>query len=343
MPEFNYSAFFRRIQDLKQLQIRAEDVSWVEKHHTPDRAYETVLYLGCNILRTPHIAKQVIDVFTHLGIDFIPVGGVQFCCGIVWDKFDGPKKGSQVSDRTVGRLESYQPKRVVMWCPSCNVHFKDVIIGRDSRQPQFEITHTTQFLAEMAQRGEIAWDRAVSGKVALHTHVGRTGMKRDSGGPSGTGRPRPPSWARFLVLNCSTNFSPHRSWTTTAVRPACVCRHNAFRLFGLTWSARSRVRARRTPWQPSHTPVIASGATSATLVLPSAITSPSLPKPWGLKPSTISSAISRRPPIWKTSWIVRVTPGSRTASAGSRPETWRPSTSRTAPWPRRPRDTEQVW
>ena len=78
MAEFNYSAFFRRIQDLKQLQIKAEDVSWVEKHHPPDRTYETVLYLGCNILRTPHIAKQVIDVFTHLGIDFIPVGGVQF-------------------------------------------------------------------------------------------------------------------------------------------------------------------------------------------------------------------------------------------------------------------------
>ena len=175
MAEFNYSAFFRRIQDLKQLQIRAEDVSWVEKHQTPDRAYDTVLYLGCNILRTPHIAKQVIDVFTHLGIDFIPVGGVQFCCGIVWDKFDGPKRGGQVSDRTVERLESYQPKQVVMWCPSCNVHFKDVVIGRDSRHPQFEITHTTQFLAGMVRRGEIAWERAVSGKVALHTHVGRTG------------------------------------------------------------------------------------------------------------------------------------------------------------------------
>ena len=32
MAEFNYSAFFRRIQDLKQLQIKAEDVSWIEKH-----------------------------------------------------------------------------------------------------------------------------------------------------------------------------------------------------------------------------------------------------------------------------------------------------------------------
>ncbi len=175
MPDFNYAAFFRRLQDLKQLQIKAEEVSWIEKHQAPDRTYDTVLYLGCNILRTPHIAKQVIAVFTHLGLDFIPVGGVQFCCGIVWDKFDGPKKGSQVSDRTVGRLESYQPKQVVMWCPSCNVHFKDIVIGRDSRQPQFEITHTTKFLSDMVQRGEIAWKQSVPSKVALHTHVGRTG------------------------------------------------------------------------------------------------------------------------------------------------------------------------
>ena len=138
----------------------------------PDRAYDTVLYLGCNILRTPHIAKQVIDVFTHLEIDFIPVGGVHFCCGIVWDKFDGPKKGCQVSDRTVGSLESYQPKQVVMWCPSCNVHFKDIVIGRDDRQPQFKIAHTTEFLAEMVQRGKISWKQSVPGKVALHSHVG---------------------------------------------------------------------------------------------------------------------------------------------------------------------------
>ena len=175
MPDFNYATFFRRLQDLKRLQIKANDVSWLEQHRKPDRAYDTVLYLGCNILRTPHIAKQVVDVFTHLKLDFIAVGGVQFCCGIVWDKFDGPKKGSQVSDRTVTRLEDYQPKQVVMWCPSCNVHFKDVVIGRDDRQPAFAITHTPQFLAEMAKRGALPWKQAVPCKVALHTHVGRTG------------------------------------------------------------------------------------------------------------------------------------------------------------------------
>jgi len=174
MSDFDYAAFFRRLQDLKKLQIKADDVSWLEHHRPPDRAYDTVLYLGCNILRTPHIARQVVDVFTHLKLDFVAVGGVHFCCGIVHDKFDGPKKGGQVSDRSVARLEDYQPRQVVMWCPSCNVHFKDIVIGRDERTPQFSITHTPQFLAELSERGELPWQQTVPCKVVLHTHVGRT-------------------------------------------------------------------------------------------------------------------------------------------------------------------------
>lgn len=175
MADFDYGAFFGRLQDLKRLQIGADEISWVERHRPSDRAYDTVLYLGCNILRTPHIAKQVVEVFSHLGLDFAAVGGVQFCCGIVRDRFDGALKGSKVSSRTVTRLEDYQPKQVVMWCPSCNVHFKDVIMGRDARRPEFSITHTPQFLAEMAERGEIEWKREVPCRIALHTHVGMLG------------------------------------------------------------------------------------------------------------------------------------------------------------------------
>ncbi len=173
MSDFNYASYFRRIQELKKLQIKASDVSWLEQHQPADRDYDTVLYLGCNILRTPHIAKQVVDVFTHLKLDFVAVGGVHFCCGIVHDKFDGPKKGGQVSDRSVARLEDYHPRQVVMWCPSCNVHFKHIIIGRDAKQPQFSITHTPQLLAKMAEDGELLWKQAVPCKVTLHTHVGR--------------------------------------------------------------------------------------------------------------------------------------------------------------------------
>lgn len=175
MGNFDFAAFFRRLQDVKKLQIQADDVSWVERHRPPERAYETVLYLGCNILRTPHIAKQVVEVFTHLELDFVAVGGAQFCCGIVRDKFDCPKLGSRVSERTTARLEEYRPKQVVMWCPSCNVHFKDIVIGRDDRQPEFAITHTPEFLAEKAARDELPWKREVPCRIALHTHVGMTG------------------------------------------------------------------------------------------------------------------------------------------------------------------------
>lgn len=177
MGDFNYAAFFQRLQDLKRLQIRADAVEWIEHHRSPDRVYETVLYLGCNILRTPHIAKQVIEVFRHLDLDFVAVGGVQFCCGIVADTFDGPQRSAPVSERTVTRLEDYRPKRVVMWCPSCNVHFKDVVIGRDGHQPEFSITHTPQFLADLAGRGMLNWQQEVPGTVVLHTHVGREGHK----------------------------------------------------------------------------------------------------------------------------------------------------------------------
>jgi hypothetical protein len=36
-----------------------------------------VLYLGCNILRTPEVAAEVVAVFRALGLDFIAVAGVQ--------------------------------------------------------------------------------------------------------------------------------------------------------------------------------------------------------------------------------------------------------------------------
>jgi len=49
MAKFDYSAYYRRLQDLKKLQIPAESVCWTEQYRPPDRTYDVVLYLGCNI------------------------------------------------------------------------------------------------------------------------------------------------------------------------------------------------------------------------------------------------------------------------------------------------------
>ncbi len=60
MAKFDYSAYYRRLQDLKKLQIPAESVCWTEQYRPPDRTYDVVLYLGCNILRTPDVAADVV-------------------------------------------------------------------------------------------------------------------------------------------------------------------------------------------------------------------------------------------------------------------------------------------
>lgn len=175
MSAFDYSFYYRRLQDLKKLQIPAGSVDWTERYAAPDRAYDVVLYLGCNILRTPDVAADVSAVFRALGVDFIALAGVQFCCGVTWDRQGDTPKGQNVSDSTVERLASYKPRLVVQWCPSCDVHFSDVVEGRDAKTLPFEVSNAPAFLRDLAERGRIPWKHPVAGRRVLHTHVGREG------------------------------------------------------------------------------------------------------------------------------------------------------------------------
>ncbi len=175
MRKFDYSAYFHRVQDMKKLQILRSDMSWLERYETPTEQHANLLYLGCNILRTPHIARQVVQVFEHLGLDFVAVGGIQYCCGIAWEAGKDTEKGQRVSKRTIDRMESYGPSRVIMWCPSCNVHFTDIVMGRDEQRPDFDITHTPNFLADLARSPEgLPWTQEVNERVVVHAHAGRT-------------------------------------------------------------------------------------------------------------------------------------------------------------------------
>lgn len=175
MASFDYTAYYRRLQDLKKLQIPADAVRWTERYEPPERSYAIVLYLGCNILRTPDIAADVVAVFEALGLDFIAVAGVQFCCGITWDRFGDVGKGQNVSSNTIQRLASYNPRVVVHWCPSCDVHFSDVVTGRDANTLPFAVTNTPAFLSDLSQRGLIPWGNSVPRRTVLHSHTGREG------------------------------------------------------------------------------------------------------------------------------------------------------------------------
>lgn len=172
---FDYSSYYRRPQDLKQLQIPADAIRWLERWERPTQPHQMVLYLGCNILRTPDVAADVVAVFTALGLDFVAVAGVHFCCGITWDRQADVEKGQSVASSTIDRLASFSPSMVVQWCPSCDVHFSDVVTGRDLQELPFEVTSAAALLAQLARDGRMPWHQSLPRRTALHGHVGRTG------------------------------------------------------------------------------------------------------------------------------------------------------------------------
>jgi Fe-S oxidoreductase len=173
---FDYGSYFGRIREIEQLVIPADEIKWTQKYREPKRQVETLLYLGCNILQTAHLAQEVVEVFERLAIDFEAVGGVEFCCGTIHHGQGDVGAASRISHSTVNKFESYGARQVVMWCPSCNLQFDEVVLKE--LQPTFSITHTTAFLADRLD--QLRFETAVPARVVLHAHTGRAQQDADA-------------------------------------------------------------------------------------------------------------------------------------------------------------------
>ncbi|MDR0358433.1 MAG: hypothetical protein LBJ87_03070 [bacterium] len=173
---FDYGSYFGRMREVEQLVIPASEIKWTQKYKKPERQVETLLYLGCNILMTAHLAQEVVDVFERLAVDFEAVGGVEFCCGVVHHREGDVGSASRISHSTVNKFESYGARQVVMWCPSCNLQFDEVVLKE--LQPSFSITHTTAFLADRVDR--LPFEKPVPARVVLHAHTGRAQQDADA-------------------------------------------------------------------------------------------------------------------------------------------------------------------
>jgi Fe-S oxidoreductase len=142
--------------------------------HTKPRA-DVVFYLGCNVLRTPHIVFNVMDILDALEIDYEVLGGVNHCCGIVHFRTQGDlESGDRVEHHTLRRLAELQPQTVVTWCPSCQLHLGETTAG--VVELPFTMGHITQFLADRVEDLKSRFVRAIPKRVALHEHNGIAGV-----------------------------------------------------------------------------------------------------------------------------------------------------------------------
>lgn len=169
MADFDYGKYFSRVRRAWKLQVKRDDVSWAETFTQPDRSYSVVIYLGCNVLRTAHLAVELTRVFERLGVDFVAVGGPSFCCGAVHDIQEDRPAADRIGNSTLDKVAAFKPDVMVTWCPECNNQYEDRILSE--RNLGFPVIHATQFLLDHMK--EMPWATEVRAKVALHGHVGR--------------------------------------------------------------------------------------------------------------------------------------------------------------------------
>ncbi|MBI2866466.1 MAG: hypothetical protein HYX99_03790, partial [Chloroflexi bacterium] len=71
--------FFRKISLVNDLQMVPEEREWLAEPPPSPKPAQVLLYLGCNLLRTPSLIKVVCGLLRKLHLDFVTVGGPTYC------------------------------------------------------------------------------------------------------------------------------------------------------------------------------------------------------------------------------------------------------------------------
>ena len=133
-----------------------------------DRA---VLWLGCNVLRTPHLAQLATQVIRILSPQLSVLGGPSHCCGSpMTEKSDRER----TLERSIGHFQAEQAPTLLSWCPSCHTNLRK---GSNASSWGFEELHVTEFIARHLDRLRLS--PRLSARVMLHGHTGTPDRDKD--------------------------------------------------------------------------------------------------------------------------------------------------------------------
>ena len=168
MAGFSYAKYFGDINLLADLQFMPGEKAFIDRPSAACEQKDLLLYLGCNVLRTAHLARTVILVLQGMGFDFNAAGGPAHCCGIVHHNQGDTAASRGFAANSMRHFAKYGAKHVLMWCPSCNEHY-DEVVGPE-QGVAFPYEHVTAFLARHLDR--VRFVRPLKKRVALHYHCG---------------------------------------------------------------------------------------------------------------------------------------------------------------------------
>jgi Fe-S oxidoreductase len=134
------------------------------------RTADVLFYTGCNVLRTPHIVLNVMDILDALDLDFDVVGGTAHCCGVYqFQEADLPTY-ERMGHRTFQRFGQSGASKVLTWCPTCTKNFDE--LEKDVEEPFFDLGHVSEFLAANLDALKARFVDQPKRRVVIHEHLG---------------------------------------------------------------------------------------------------------------------------------------------------------------------------
>jgi heterodisulfide reductase subunit D len=144
-----------------------------------DTLPDFVFYTGCNVLKTPHIALLALDMLDALGASYEVMGGPTHCCGVMQLRTGDVATSGRLGENSIDKLAQSKSKRVVSWCPSCQVQFTETTLPTVEKlrgAKPFEMTPFTIFLRKNLDRLRPMLRDRVPMRIALHRHPGIHGV-----------------------------------------------------------------------------------------------------------------------------------------------------------------------
>ena len=164
------------VKVLSRLQLPADLVAGITRSARTDTgpSPDVVMYLGCNVLKTPHIALLCLEVLDRLGTRYKVFGGPANCCGVIQFRAGDATTAGQIGRNTVAGFSGTGAARVLTWCPTCNIQLNEIVMpGTDSG---FALEHVVPYIAARIDALRSHFVRPVKKRVALHEHPGVAGV-----------------------------------------------------------------------------------------------------------------------------------------------------------------------
>ena len=164
------------VKVLSRLQLPADLLAGMTRSARADSGPppDVVMYFGCNVLKTPHIALLCLEVLNRLGTRYQVVGGPANCCGIIQFRTGDTKASGRIAGNTVAGFAASGAPRVLSWCPTCNIQLSEIVMP--STEDGLALEHVVPYIAARIDLLRPHFIHSVNQRVALHEHPGVAGV-----------------------------------------------------------------------------------------------------------------------------------------------------------------------